>query len=202
MIRWPAAISQPGTTDALVSLADLVPTIVEAAGGRAPATIDGKSFLAVLEGKAKNHREMVFATHTGDGMMNRSPARMLRTNRYKYILNLAPDILYTTHMDKAKDHDGGREYWDSWRKQSFSDSHAAEILWRYHNRPKEELYDTWSDPHELHNLAADNNYLKQLAGFRKMLTAWRSQQRDTITGPEQLPVIPLVRKPAPYVFLD
>ena len=206
MIHWPGTVKQPGITDALVSLADLVPTIVEAAGGTATPAIDGKSFLAVLKGIAKIHREVVFATHTGDGMMNRAPARMLRTGRYKYILNLAPEILYTTHMDKAKDHDGGREYWDSWRNASFSDSHAAEILWRYHNRPAEELYDTWSDPHELRNLAADSNKRNLLTDFRKRLAGWRSQQYDTITGPEILPVLPAGQKPgkplAPYVFLD
>jgi N-sulfoglucosamine sulfohydrolase len=205
LIRWPGVVKAAAKTNALVSLADLLPTLVESAGGQAPADIDGQSFLAVLKGQKNTHRQFVFATHTGDGLMNRSPQRMLRTPRYKYILNLAPEILYTTHMDRAKDHDGGREYWDSWRSASFSNAHAAQILWRYHNRPKEELYDLEADRHELRNLATDSRYTKLLETYRTTLEGWRNQQQDTITGPELItrPAAGTPQKPvAPYVFLE
>jgi N-sulfoglucosamine sulfohydrolase len=205
MVRWPGTINGGTKTGALVSLVDLVPTIMETVGGKAPQDIDGQSFFPVLKGANNTGREYVYATHTGDRLMNRAPARMVRTTKYKYILNLAPEILYTTHIDKAKDHDGGREYWDSWRAKSFTDEHAAAILWRYHNRPKEELYDIESDPHELHNLAADPNYSTLLEQYRQKLAEWRKQQNDTITGPEEIKDEPLKKgeKPAaPYVFLD
>ncbi|HMF71095.1 MAG TPA: hypothetical protein VK616_06450, partial [Flavitalea sp.] len=181
----------------------LVPTIVEAAGGVAPGNIDGESFLQVLKGLKNVHRKYVFATHTGDRLMNRSPARMLRTNQYKYILNIAPQIQYTTHMDLAKDHDGGREYWDSWVKKSYTEEHAASVLWRYHNLPKEELYDVLTDPHEMHNLAGDVKYMKLIEEYREEMSKWRTQQNDTITGPELIKDEPAKRgaKPvAPYVF--
>ncbi|MBO9154705.1 sulfatase [Chitinophaga sp. GCM10012297] len=204
MVRWPGTIKGGGQTSALVSLADLTPTIVEAAGGEAPRDIDGQSFLPVLTGAKDTHSEYVFATHTGDKMMNRAPARMLRTERYKYILNLAPEILYTTHIDLAKDHDGGREYWDSWRAKSFAGPHAAAVLWRYHNRPEEELYDLETDPQELHNLAADPGYAELIARYRIKMAEWRTQQHDSFTGPEEIKETPQKgKKPvAPYVFLD
>jgi N-sulfoglucosamine sulfohydrolase len=204
MVRWPGVVRAGKQTGALVSLTDLLPTLVEAAGGNAPGNIDGQSFLPVLKGQKDTHREEVFATHTGDALMNRAPARMVRTNQYKYILNLAPEILYTTHMDKAKDHDGGREYWDSWRSKSFTDQQAASVLWRYHNRPKEELYDVEADPHELHNLAADTGYAKLLESLRAKLAAWRKQQNDFFTGPEEIkePKKKGEKPAAPYVFLD
>lgn len=205
MIRWPGTVTPDTKTGALVSLADLVPTLVESVGGNAPGAIDGQSFLPVLKGQKDTHREAVYATHTGDRLMNRAPARMVRTARYKYILNLAPEILYTTHMDKAKDHDGGREYWDSWRAQSFTDPHAAAVLWRYHNRPAEELYDVEADPGEMHNLAADPKYASVLEELRTKMKLWRKGQSDTITGPEEFNEQEEEKKKgqkpvAPYIF--
>jgi uncharacterized sulfatase len=203
MVRWPGITKSGKKTTAMVSLSDLVPTIVEMAGGSAPVNIDGESFLGVIKGQEDAHRKFVFATHTGDRLMNRSPARMLRTNQYKYILNLAPEILYTTHMDLAKTHDGGRQYWDTWVKKSYTDEHAASVLWRYHNRPEEELYDVLTDPHEMHNLAADEKYEKLMVELRSEMLKWRIQQNDTITGPELIKDEPAKKgaKPvAPYVF--
>jgi N-sulfoglucosamine sulfohydrolase len=205
LIRWPGII-KPGTqTAALVSLADLLPTIIEIAGGKPPADLDGRSIRSLLTGKQTESRSYVYATHTGDKLMNRSPARMVRGSQYKYILNLAPEILYTTHMDLAKDHDGGRQFWDSWLNKSFSDEHAASILWRYHNRPKEEFYDMIADPHEMKNLATEAKYANVLDQYRAEMTRWRRQQNDTITGPEIIKNEPATKgaKPiAPYVFLE
>jgi len=108
-------------------------------------------------------------------------------------------------MDKAKDHDGGREYWDSWRAQSFTDPHAAAVLWRYHNRPAEELYDMEADPEELHNLAADIKYASVLEALRTKMKQWRQGQSDSITGPEEFKEQEEEKKKgqkpvAPYVF--
>lgn len=203
LVKWPDMIAGGTDSDALVSLVDLLPTTLEAAGRAAPKSpgeMDGKSFLPVLKNSKTEHRDRVFATHTGDGTMNRSPLRMLRTDRYKYILNLAPDIRYTTHMDKSKNHDGGRQYWDSWLEQSYKNEHAASVLWRYHNHPKEELYDIKADPKETNNLAHDSNYAEILEKFRTEVAQWREQQGDHEKGPYK----PKKRKHkgpvAPYIF--
>ena len=96
IVRWPGKVKAGAVTPAMVSLVDLLPTVIEAAGGKTPERIDGRSFLAVLLGKGEGHRERVFAAHTGDGKMNRSPMRCVRTSRYKYILNLAAENVYET----------------------------------------------------------------------------------------------------------
>lgn len=183
IMRWPGRI-RPGThTDAMVSLVDVVPTLLEAAGAAVPAGLDGRSFLPVLDGKASRHREVIFTTHTGDRDWNRSPARSIRTERYKLIVNLAPDIVYTTHMDKATDHDGGREYWTSWEKAAATYPLAAWTLDHYRHHPAEELYDIQLDPYEQHNLAADPRYASLLSGLREQLTAWRDSQGDKVASP-------------------
>lgn len=196
LVRWPGRVRPGETTDALVTLVDLLPTFMEAAGGAAPDGIDGRSFLPVLLGQASGHRDTVFASHTGDGRMNRSPSRMLRTQRYKYILNLAPEILYTTHMDRV----GAEGYWTSWREMSFRDQHAAAVLWRYHNRPAEELYDVVVDPQEQHNLAGDPRHAATLEALRAHTAEWRRQQGDTETGPEDLENPDRRVGVSPYIF--
>lgn len=203
LVHWKGKVEPGEKSDALVSLVDLLPSFVELAGGKAPKDIDGKSFLSVLTEGKDTHREKVFASHTGDGNMNRSPSRMLRTKRYKYLLNLAPEIKYTTHMDRVK-RVGVNEYWQSWRDKSFTEEHAAAVLWRYHNHPQEEFYDIEKDPEELHNLATDPNYAEMLRDFRKQTASWRKQQGDFETGPEEMPQENKNEnkgKPiAPYVF--
>ncbi len=199
-VKWKDKFKGGEQTEALVSLADILPTFIEMAGGSAPGNIDGKSFLSVLKNPDSDFRDVVYASHTGDGKMNRSPSRMIRTKRYKYILNLAPEILYTTHMDRVK-RKGVNEYWESWRKKSFEDEHAASVLWRYHNHPEEELYDLKSDPLELNNLAEDPAYKEMLVLFRQNMKCWREQQGDRETGPEELHYRKKNEKPiAPYVF--
>lgn len=207
MIRWPGQVRAGSRTGALVSQADLLPTFVEVAGGTTPGNIDGKSFVSVINGNTDTHREMVFASHTGDRLMNRSPARMLRTKRYKYILNLAPENVYHTHMDKANDHDGGREYWSSWVEKAKTDKKAEAVLQRYHHHPEEELYDVNADPDETVNLANDAKYKNLIEQYRRQMAAWRKTQGDYETGPEEIkpdqPPVKGKKKPvAPYVFLD
>lgn len=203
LMRWPGHIPPQTTSAALVSQVDILPTMIEMAGGQHPGGMDGRSFLPVLTDPARRHRDTIFASHTGDHQMNRSPMRMLRTDQYKYILNLAPEIPYTTHMDKAADHDGGREYWSSWRTESFSNPHAANVLWRYHNRPPEELYDIRTDPDEQKNLTADPTYATVLEAFRIRMREQRKQQGDDKTGPETETDTPRPKgQPpvAPYIF--
>jgi uncharacterized sulfatase len=184
LVRWPGRV-KPGVTEAMVSHVDLLPTLIEAVGGKVPAGLDGLSYLRVLDGRAKSHSEYVFALHTQDGMMNRTPQRSVRTTRYKYILNLSPEIEYTTHIDKATDHDGGREYWPSWEAKAKTDPRAAEILKHYHQRPREEFYDVVADLHETRNLVNERKYARTINELRARLAAWRKQQGDDKTGPEQ-----------------
>jgi arylsulfatase A-like enzyme len=203
LIRWPGKIKGGTETDAMVSLVDLLPTAIELAGGVAPKepeAIDGRSLLPLLSGEKNTHRDVVFACHTGDGTMNQSPLRMIRTRQYKYILNLAPEILYTTHIDKAKDHDGGRQYWPSWIIRSYENEHDASILWRYHNRPAEELYDVQKDPDETRNLANDHQYEEILKNFRSQMKQWRLQQGDQETGTFLFPDTNNKEPVAPYIF--
>lgn len=180
LVRWPKQVKPGSSTRALVSLVDLLPTCVEAAGGTAPAELDGRSFLRVLQGKTRKHREAVFAAHTGDKEMNRAPMRCVRDGRYKLIVNLRPGERYQTHISAGVAADG-RDYWSSWVARAASDPQAARRVARYERRPAEELYDLKQDPWELKNLAGEPAHARTLASLRETLQTWRLQQGEDLT---------------------
>ena len=175
---WPGVI-QPGTrTDAMVSWVDLGPTLIELAGGRAPAEWDGRSFAGVLLGRTSEHRTEIFTTHSGDGRMNVYPIRSVRTGRFHYIRNLFPQYEHTTWIDRAQDVDG-LAYWRTWVEAARIDPAAAQIVRRYHERPAEELYDVLADPAEANNLADDPAQAGMLKSLREKVEAWMKEQGDT-----------------------
>jgi arylsulfatase A-like enzyme len=179
IVRWPGKVKEGAVSRAMVSLVDLLPTLLESAGGEAPKDVDGRSFLPVLLGQSDRHREEIYAAHTGDGNMNRSPMRCVRTGRWKYVLNLAPQTRYETHISKAVAADG-REYWDSWVERAKTDAAAARVVERYHRRPAEELYDLGADSYEQKNLAGDAGQAKVMGELRDKLKAWRLGQGEDL----------------------
>lgn len=173
---WPGHIA-PGTrTSAMVSLIDVLPTLVAVAGGPAPETIEGRSFAPVLLGQTNRFRSCIFATHSGDGNMNVYPSRCVRDERWKYILNLHPEFKFTSHVTEVAGEDGN--YWNSWVQAARSNSTAARLVRRYQERPREELYDISKDPLETHNLAQDPGSAAPLAKLRGLLADWMKEQGD------------------------
>lgn len=197
LVRWPGNVPAGTRTDAMVSWVDLMPTLIDIAGGEAKGDLDGSSFADVLEDPSKSHRDAVFTTHTSDGNMNLYPMRSVRTESFKYIRNLWPDCYHSNHSDIHRK-DGAGAYWDSWEEAAKKDPAAAEIIKKYYSRAPEELYDLKNDPDEKVNLAADPKYRKVLAKMSKMLDSWMEGQGDSD------PRLPknkyLLSGPTPYVF--
>lgn len=177
---WPGRIEQGSRSHALVSWIDLFPTLLDLVGGAAPAGLDGRSFAPVLLGAQEQHRPVIYTTHSGDGVMNVYPIRSLRTERYKYILNLLPDAYHTNHSDILRKDRAGA-YWNSWEELAETDESAAAVIQKYHVRPAEELYDLQSDPTEQRNLAGQPEYQEQLIDFRNQLQKWMDSQGDQQT---------------------
>ena len=90
-IAWPKA--RPRTA-AMVQWIDLLPTLIEAAEGKAPTEIDGRSFLPVLRGQSAVHRDRIFTTHANDNRFNVYPARAVRDEQR----NLAADPQHATKL--------------------------------------------------------------------------------------------------------
>ena len=79
LVRWPGKI-KPAVTDAVAMYCDIVPTLVDMAGGSAPV-MDGKSLYPVLNGETSDHREHAYLVHQGGGYTQRA----IRNKEYKLI---------------------------------------------------------------------------------------------------------------------
>ncbi len=180
ILAWEGRIAAGERTDAMVSWIDLLPTLIDLAGGAPPQGIDGRSFASVALGETADHRDEIFATHSGDGVFNVYPIRSIRTRQYKYILNLLPDHLHTNHSDILRK-DGAGAYWDSWDSAAEVDRAAAEVVERYFVRPEEELFDLQNDELEQENLAELPGHEQLAEDLRTRLERWMDEQVDERT---------------------
>ena len=179
VVRWPGQVRPNSVTDAMISFTDFTPTLVDAAGGSPIAGLDGSSFRQVLQGKRKEFRKEIFASHTGDGEMNKFPQRCVRDLRYKYILNLHPDRKWTTHFTLVDGiPESHRDVYDSWLDRARADAASAKLIETLERHPAEELYDTEKDPWELNNLAARPELAATLTRLRGRMKAVREQLND------------------------
>ncbi len=175
LARWPGKIKPNTTTRALVQYEDILPTLIDAAGGKPPANIDGFSFLDVLLGKTDQHRDYAFGLHANVPEGLPYPIRSIRSKQYKLIHNL----LYKEPYDGKYATRPSNKLWMSWVEKAKTDEHAAKIVERYIHRPEFEFYDIQNDPYELNNLIDDPKYAGIIREMRSELEAWMKSQGDT-----------------------
>jgi len=179
--RWPGRIEPGQRTDALVQYADVMPTLIEAAGGDASRhAYDGKSFLPVLLGKKSTHRAFVYGTHNNIPEGPAYPIRTISDGQYRYIRNLTPDEIYIEKHLMGWSGDGklNNPYWATWVSQAWANRNTYDLVKRYMHRPAEQLYDTAKDPYEMTNLAGDPAASAVKARLRAELDRWLREQGD------------------------
>jgi uncharacterized sulfatase len=182
-------VAAGSTSDAIVQYVDVVPTLIEAAGGDPTRTdtglkgdprggrgFDGRSFLAVLRGEKSTHGRYAFGVQTTKGIIagRPYPVRSVCDGRYKYIRNLMPDAKFHNYLIN----NNIEGYWQSWVAAAEHDDFAAARVRQYQWRPAEELYDLQSDPYELTNLAEQAEHQDRLDALRNVLNQWMEQQGD------------------------
>jgi arylsulfatase A-like enzyme len=175
VIRWGNQVSEHKKAKDFVSLTDLAPTFLEAAGIDIPAQMSGQSLVPILlsgqEGWIEPGRDRVVfgrERHTPAQLapsLDGYPSRGIRTAQHLYIRNFEPDRWPggvpegSTHpMNNFADCDNGPT-------KSFIIQHADDpdyrtyYDWCFGKRPTEELYDVIKDPFQLYNLAETGEYL-------------------------------------------
>jgi arylsulfatase A-like enzyme len=129
------------TSDALVALVDIAPTVLQLAGVPFPKNTQGKSLQPLLQGAEVKWRNALFLENN---MTIQNYPRMegVRTQRWKYI----------RYFDKASD-------------QKYEDMLVASINGEL--PVYEELFNLTDDPTESRNLVADPRYKKILERLRE-----------------------------------
>lgn len=198
VVRWPGHIEPGSVSSAMVQYVDILPTLLEAAGadstsidtGRPGAPdggtgFDGRSFLPVLMGGEKTHRDYVYGAHTTRGIIQGTwiyPIRSVRSRNYKLIWNpnhtrKFQNVLTTTA--------GNNDYWTAWKKAAENGNKKAQKLVRiYQERPEYEFYDLERDPYELNNLADDPAHAATIQKLKTTLASWIDQQGDRVIATE------------------
>lgn len=175
IVRWPSKVRPDTVTDAMVEYVDVLPTFLAAAKVPEPYGIDGKSFLRVLTGEESEHKKYSYGIHTTRGIINGSESfgiRSIRSNSYRYVLNLNPDATFTNAVNRTT-------WWKEWVALAESgDRHAQKCVRDYQHRPAEELFDVRRDPTNQVNLAGKADLAEIQSELREKLMQWMTKQGD------------------------
>lgn len=178
IVRWPQKVQAGSASDALVTLTDLTPTLIDLAGGKPAKDLDGKSFADVFLGKKKDHHDYIFAETSVEPhyWYNYTPARTIITKEgLHYIRNYNPGVRFITHIDAFQQNNS---YFSTWVAKSQKDEKAAFLVNRYSYRPPEELFDLKKDPWEFNNLVVETS-VNNLPLLQKTMDKELARQGET-----------------------
>ena len=164
IVRWPGKIKPNTTSETLLTLVDVLPTILEVSNTEIPREIDGKSFLETLNGSKMKIHDYVFGVSTRQNIRECKifPSRMIRGNRYKLIRNFNSVEVVNSNL-------GDNPVINEFAKI------GAES---FPNVPYEELYDLEKDPYQKVNLIDNPKYKKTRNRLSVALENWMKSQED------------------------
>ena len=164
IIRWPGKIKPNTTSETLLTLVDVLPTMLEVSNTEIPSEIDGKSFLETLNGSKMKIHDYIFGVSTRQNIRECKifPSRMIRGNRYKLIRNFNSVEVVDSNL-------GDNPVINEFAKI------GAES---FPNVPYEELYDLEKDPYQKVNLIDNPKYKKIRNRLSVALENWMKSQED------------------------
>jgi len=182
-VRWPAKVKAGRVIEDFVSLSDLAPTFLEAAGLKPTADMTAKSLLDILtsdkSGRVDPGRDRIFTGKERHAWVRQNglgyPMRAVRTHDYLYIRNFRPNRWPAGDPDSGDFRDPKGTFGDidgsptkKYMMEHREDTQVRELFeLGFLKRPAEELYDLRKDPDQLHNVANRVEYAEvknKLAG--------------------------------------
>ncbi len=191
VVRWPGRVKAGRVVEDLVSLTDLAPTFLEAAGLKPPPEMTGHSLLSLLasgkSGQVDPMRDKVFfgrERHANVRAGNLGyPIRAIRTTEFLYLRNFEPDRWPAGDPPLYGDVDEHLSIDGSPSKQAVVEHGDKPEIRRLFDlalgkRPGEELYDLSQDPWQMTNVAADPRYADKKAKLRFELDSYLAETKD------------------------
>ena len=183
IVRFPAkyagqAPGAPGSVcDRLVSFVDFAPTVLSLAGVTIPPHMQGTAFLGAGAGEPRRY---VYAIR--DRMAERyDTVRVVRDGRYQYIRNFMPHLSWSQFTDYTEQMPT-MKVWRRLAEQGRLTGPPARYF--LPAKPAEELYDGRADPHQIHNLAGEENLEGVLTRMRAECKDWMKRTCDLGLLPE------------------
>lgn len=166
-----------GCEGRLVSLVDLVPSVLEMLGLEVPDYVQGQSFLGP---GPDSPREYVYGERSrADDMFEMS--RAVLNERYMYVRNYMPYLPYIRNgVIQADDKDGYRGL----RRMHYEQALPEPMELLFHPKAVEELYDLQADPGQLNNLADVPELADIRSELSRQLLQWSIDTRDIGFLPE------------------
>ena len=171
LVRWPG-VSRPVVSRALVSSADIAPTIYDAAGVESPVKMHGRSLRPLLAGSTAGWRGYLPGEFHYHGARGFFPRRVVRDQRYHLIHNLlAGRSKPPLGIDGDTAHLVARE-------PRYEATAVRRAFDTYADPPEFELYDLEKDPAEFANLAGRPEARAVERRMKEALLAWRKESED------------------------
>ena len=170
-------------SDAMVSLVDIVPTVLDWFGIEYPTykvlgnsvQLTGKSLLPVLKQEPKTGWDTVFASHNLHEVTMYYPMRVIRNTTFKLIQNLNYKMPFPIDQDFFV----SPTYQDLLnRTEEGKPTGWFRTLHQYYYRDQWELYNLNADPKELTNLFGNPAYQDVFKELYHKLRVWQNVTND------------------------
>jgi len=175
LMHWNGHAQAGVELDQLVHFIDIVPTIVDIAGGEPLEGLDGKSLLPLLSGNVETLHEAVYGLQTCQNIQNTHifPARCITTDRYKLTIQF-------NALEALEKNSGENPIINEFLRMGAQKNRHRRLI---------ELYDLSEDPFEQNNLAGQPEFKAVRDKLVTRLLEWMHAQEDFIELGKPLPLL-------------
>jgi N-sulfoglucosamine sulfohydrolase len=180
IVRYPPRVPAGTVSSLLFSMVDLTPSMLGLLGIAPKEGMQGSDASRLFLDPSAAGREYIHAESNWHDLDEH--IRAVRDSRYKYIRNYFPRQRANVPLDvlRSPSYESLLELRDANRLT------AEQMRLFMIPRPAEELYDTWSDPFEFTNLAAEPNFLGELQRLRAECDRWIDSTNDVPPQPRRV----------------
>ena len=180
--RTPLMVRIPGVTKAgkvdkqhMVSVLDLLPTVLDTLKIEKPTRLDGRSFYPVLKGEKQEGWDFVIKQYHENSGRSRDPMRAIQTKTHLYLFNpwSNGERVFATATN-------GTVTCKRMIALAEEDEEMNQRLELYRFRVPEELYQVKRDPDCLENLIDYSTKSKEKRRLQKLLEGWMVRTGDPI----------------------